>query len=455
MSRLVIVSNRVSKPRETRAGGLASALNSALAEHGGLWFGWSGRVVAENPGEISVERIGQIDYALTDLNEREYSAYYQGFSNRTLWPLLHMRPDLLDFRRENLLGYRAVNRRFAERLAGQLRSDDTIWVHDYHLIPLGRELRKLGVKSRIGFFLHVPFPSPDVLTMLPEHRSLFESLGAYDLVGTQTESDQQAVADYCERELGASHDGSGNLSLPDGGRFVCKAFPISIDPELISRNAALAMHSKAHRDLVASLSGRALAISVDRLDYSKGLPERFEAFARFLETYPQHRSRISMMQIAPVTRGDVPEYQELRARLEQLAGAINGRYADPDWVPIRYINRSFHQANLAGFYRSARIGLVTPMRDGMNLVAKEYVAAQSAEDPGVLVLSRFAGAARELPEALLVNPHDADDTSNAIHTALAMPLDERRLRWQAMSNTLRGHTIGDWRRSFLEVLAAS
>lgn len=455
MTRLVIVSNRVSKPRETRAGGLASALNAALNEHGGLWFGWSGNVVADVPAGVARERIGEIDYALTDLSESEYSTYYQGFSNRTLWPLLHYRPDLLDFRRENLSGYRAVNRRFAELLAPQLRSDDTIWVHDYHLIPLGQELRALGIKARIGFFLHVPFPSPEVLMMLPGHRPLLQTLCAYDLVGTQTDSDQRALCEYSGREWGATCDDSGMVSLSDGHRFRCMAFPISIDPGLISRNADLAMTSKAHRSLVDSLSGRELAISVDRLDYSKGLPERFEAFAHFLDRYPQHRGQLSMMQIAPVTRGDVPEYQELRARLEQLAGAINGRYAEPDWMPIRYINRSFHQANLAGFYRSARVGLVTPLRDGMNLVAKEYVAAQSAEDPGVLVLSRFAGAARELKDALLVNPYDADDTSNAIHAALEMPIEERRRRWQAMSTRLRQHTIVDWRESFLEVLLDS
>ncbi len=450
--RLIVVSNRVSLPRETRAGGLASALDAALAEHGGLWYGWSGQV---SEGEITGprhERHGKVDYALLDLAPDDYAAYYQGYSNRTLWPLLHFRPDKLEFRRENLQGYVRVNREFARHLAPLIGDGDTVWVHDYHLIPLGQELRNLGINARIGFFLHVPLPSMEMLATLPGHRHLFALLQAYDLVGVQTDNDVHALRDYFARKFDAAVAASGEISVPDGRRFLTRAFPISIDPDLIAKNASLAMSSNANRSLVASLHGRALAVSVDRLDYSKGLIERFEAFGRFLDNYPEHLGRISMMQIAPVTRGDVPEYQELRNRLEQMAGSVNGRYAEPDWVPIRYINRSFHQATLAGFYRTARVGLVTPLRDGMNLVAKEYVAAQDPKDPGVLVLSKLAGAAHELPEALLVNPHDTDDTAEAIHQALAMPLDERQRRWQAMDARIRRHTIADWRESFLDTL---
>ena len=454
MTRLVVVSNRVARPKEVRAGGLASAMQAALKERGGLWFGWSGTVCDDAPPALHREAHGAIEYALLDLARTDYEPYYLGFANRTLWPLLHFRPGLLDFRREELAGYRRVNRAFAEALAPLLRDDDTVWVHDYHLIPLAHALRAHGVGARIGFFLHTPLPPHALLAMLPHHRDLLATLADYDLVGVQTAADLQSVHDYFARESGARIDGD-YLLLSDGRRFRAGAFPISIDTAAIARQAGDAADSASTRNLVASLQERALAIGVDRLDYSKGLPERFEAFGRFLDKRSEARRRISMMQIAPLSREDVPEYRRLRTRLEQIAGAVNGRHAEPDWVPIRYIYRSYQQATLAGYYRIARVGLVTPLRDGMNLVAKEFVAAQPAEDPGVLVLSRFAGAADELAEALLVNPHDRDDTADAIETAMAMPLAERRERWRAMMDTLERDDIAAWRHGFLAALEAA
>ncbi len=450
--RLVVVSNRVALPRELRAGGLASAMHAALTERGGLWFGWSGRVAANVPEEPRVETAGAITYVVTDLARADYEAFYLGFSNRTLWPLLHHRPGLLEFERRDLEGYLRVNERFAAQLAARLADDDTVWVHDYHLIPLGLALRARGVGARIGFFLHIPLPPAELLATLPGHHDLLRSLSAYDLVGLQTPADLRALRDYFEREAGARLDGDA-IVLPSGRRFRAAVFPIGIDTAHIARQAQAAATNAATRGLMTSLQGRALAIGVDRLDYSKGLPERFEAFGRFLAQHPERRRQVSMMQIAPPTREDVPEYRELRERLEQQAGAINGRHAEPDWMPIRYINRSFQHATLAGYYRVAQIGLVTPLRDGMNLVAKEFVAAQPADDPGVLVLSRFAGAAFELKEALIVNPFDADDTADAIERALGMPLEERKARWQAMHDHLAVHTIGAWRDAFLDALA--
>ena len=230
-------------------------------------------------------------------------------------------------------------------------------------------------------------------------------------------------------------------------------FPISIDTAEVARQSQAAAGSTTIRNLRASLSGRALAVGVDRLDYSKGLPRRFEAFGRFLAEHPDWRSRVSFLQIAPPSREEVPEYRELRSRLERLAGATNGRHAEPDWVPIRYVNRSFNQSTLAGFYRAADIAVVTPLRDGMNLVAKEYVAAQSKDDPGVLILSSFAGAAAELPEAIIINPFDADDIADSLETALTMPLEERRERWAAMFAKIARNDVAAWRRAFLEALA--
>ena len=452
MNRLVVVSNRVAQPREARAGGLASAMQAALEQCGGLWFGWSGRIVDEADATPRMERAGRIDYALVDLTRSDHDEYYLGFANRTLWPLLHFRPSLLDYHRGDFAGYQRVNAAFARQLAPLLRDDDVVWIHDYHLIPLGAELRALGVGARIGFFLHVPVPPPALLAVLPHHEQLFPKLAAYDLVGLQTWRDRDALLAYF-RERDASTGADGNVELPDGRRFEIAAFPIGIDAVKVAEQARKAAGSPATARLVSSLEGRKLVIGVDRLDYSKGLPQRFEAFGRFLARHAAWRARVSFLQIAPPSREQVQEYRDLRSRLERLAGATNGRYAEPDWVPIRYVNRSFIQGTLAGFYRVADIGLVTPLRDGMNLVAKEYVASQPPEDPGVLVLSSFAGAADELAEAIIINPLDPEDIVESLEHALSMPLAERRERWAAMFERVSRNDIAAWRQAFLERLA--
>jgi trehalose 6-phosphate synthase len=452
MPRLVVVSNRVGLPGEQRAGGLASALRAALAEHGGLWFGWSGKRT-QSP-ELHEASDGTIDYCTLDLAPEDHDAYYNGFANRTLWPLLHFRLDLVDYRRETREGYRRVNAMFADRLAPLLRADDIVWVHDYHLIPLGAMLRARGVGNRIGFFLHVPMPSSDLAAALPDHRALFGALSAYDLVGFQTARDVERFQDYTRLFGGGEVLGDGQLHGADGRRFRAAAFPISIDTAGIARQARAATAKPGVRRLRDSLAGRALAIGVDRLDYSKGLPDRFRAFARYLERHPAQRGTLTYLQVAPASRDEVPEYRALRRELEGLAGHINGRHAAPDWTPVRYVNRNFAHDVLTGYYRMAALAIVTPLRDGMNLVAKEFVAAQDAHDPGVLVLSRFAGAAYELPEALQVNPYDHDGVADAIARAAAMPLAERQERWRSMMDTLERHDITAWRKSCLATLAA-
>jgi trehalose 6-phosphate synthase len=450
---LVVVSNRVALPTESRAGGLASAMQAALAEMGGLWFGWSG-TIGDGDCALRTEYSGNVEYALVDLSRTDYQQFYLGFANGTLWPLLHFRPSLLDYHREDFSGYRRVNRMFAQRLAPLLRSDDVVWIHDYHLIPLAAELRELGVAARIGFFLHIPLPPPALLTILPHHEQLFPALGACDLIGLQTSSDREALLAYFHEQMQATALGDGKVGFPDGRRVEVGVFPIGIDAARVAELARKAATSAATQRLVRSLEGRELAISVDRLDYSKGLPQRFEAVARFLTRHPEWRSRISFLQIAPPSREEVTEYRDLRARLERIAGATNGRYAEPDWVPIRYVNRSFSQATLAGFYRVADIGLVTPLRDGMNLVAKEFVASQPPDDPGVLVLSSFAGAAEHLTEAIIINPLDPEDIVESFARALAMPLPERRERWRAMFEEVKRNDIAAWRTAFLERLQA-
>ena len=455
MSRLVVVSNRVALPGENRAGGLAVGLEAALGTRGGLWFGWSGKVVREDSGRLHEQVDGEVRYVTMDLNRADHEAYYNGFANRTLWPLLHSRLDLVDYARETRAGYRRVNMLFAEKLAPQLKDDDVLWIHDYHLIPLAAMLRERGVRCRIGFFLHVPMPSADLVSALPEHGRLFGTFYAYDLVGFQTARDADRFRTYARIFGGATIEPDGAVTLPGGGRVAVGAFPIGIDARRIAQQSAAAVNKAAVRALRDSLSGRKLAIGVDRLDYSKGLPERFRAFGRFIERHPAERGQLTFLQIAPVSRGDVAEYQQLRDQLEGIAGHINGTHAAPDWTPLRYVNRNFPHPTLTGFYRLASVGLVTPLRDGMNLVAKEYVAAQDPDDPGVLVLSMLAGAAAELDAALLVNPYDLDGVADAIARAAAMPLAERRERWESMMRPITGYDIHSWCRGFLERLTGA
>ncbi len=452
MSRLIVVSNRVGLPRQTATGGLASALQAALHDRGGLWFGWSGKLATETAAELHTQQDGKVEYATIDLSRADQDEYYTGFSNSTLWPMLHYRPDLVDYRRGHLEGYLRVNGIFADQLVKLIAPDDIIWVHDYHLIPLAAMLRQRGVRNRIGFFLHTPLPAAGLLIVLPRHRQLLETLASYDLVGVHTARDLRALEDYFLHEAGAAMRLGGRIRMPNGRLFRAAAFPISIDTPDIAQCAERAESHKEISQLRDSLGDRALIIGVDRLDYSKGLPERFEAFAQLLERAPELHRQVTFMQIAPPSRGAVLEYREIRHELERSAGHINGKFATPDWAPIRYINKSFPHRVLTGYYRTARVGLVTPLRDGMNLVAKEYVASQNPENPGVLVLSRFAGAAQELTDALLVNPADTEEVVDALARALKMPLPERRLRWKAMMEVLTGSDITLWRTNFLHAL---
>lgn len=455
MSRLVVVSNRVALPGENRAGGMAICLLAALHARGGVWFGWSGKITSEPNGELHHQRTGNIRFVTTNLSQCDHDDYYNGFSNRTLWPLLHSRVDLVDCDRKSRDGYLRVNRMFAGKLAPLLRDNDTLWIHDYHLIPLASMLRELGIGCRIGFFLHVPMPSADLIQALPDHRRLICLLHACDLVGFQTQGDVERFRTYALLFGGCAEAGPTELRAADGHGFRIGAFPIGIDTELIAHQAAEATRKPVVRALGKSVMPRQLAIGVDRLDYSKGLPERFQSFQRYLERHPTRKGKLTFLQIAPLSRCEVTEYQTLRSQLEQIAGHLNGSHAEPDWTPLRYVNRNFTHDTLAGFYRMARVALVTPLRDGMNLVAKEFVAAQDGKNPGVLVLSAFAGAACEMKESLIVNPLDLDDVADAIATALDMPLGERVERWHVLINRLRENDTGKWQRGFLHALEAA
>lgn len=455
MARLVIVSNRVAMPRErlARAGGLAVALREALNQYGGLWFGWSGETVEEPSDEPRRVQQGRIEFAVLDLSPDEHQQFYVEFANSTLWPLCHYRLGLIDFRRTAWDGYLSVNDRFAAALAKLLQPGDIIWVHDYHFIPLAAALRRRGVANKIGFFLHIPFPAPDVLAALPGHERLVRDLCAYDLVGFQTKNDVRALTEYILHEANGSVGEDGHVAAY-GRALRVGAFPIGIDTEDFAKLGAAAAGSAESQRLRDSLGGRHLVLGVDRLDYSKGIPQRFDAFYHLLATHAEFRGKVTFMQIAPISRGEVTQYRRLRSELDGLTGRINGKFAEFDWVPVRYLNKTFPRNQLAAFYRVARVGLVTPLRDGMNLVAKEYVAAQDPEDPGVLVLSRFAGAAREMSGAVIVNPYDPEQLAEALARALTMSLDERRQRWLYNIDVLRKNTITHWRERFLTTLSA-
>jgi trehalose 6-phosphate synthase len=454
--RLIVVSNRVAPIEEGQptAGGLAAGVLDALHEKGGLWVGWSGEIAEGGASRIQPERQkGKIRLQTLDLAQGDYEEYYRGFANSALWPVLHYRSALARFSRADYAGYCRVNALFAGAVAASLAPDDVVWAHDYHLLGLAAALRQQGVTNRLGIFLHTPFPAAPVFMTIPVHAELARALCQYDLIGFQTEADRRAFEDYVLREADG-HLLPGRALVAFGRVVRTGVYPIGVQTEEIRRQAEPPADCPQMARLRASIGASQLIISVDRLDYSKGLSERFLAYERFLEQNESRRGAVTFLQIAPPSRSDVESYREIRQGLEREAGRINGRFAELDWTPLRYLNKGFARPMLMPMYALADVGLVTPMRDGMNLVAKEYVAAQDPIDPGVLVLSQFAGAACELKAALLVNPHDPDEIAAALERALSMRLAERRERHAEMMAVLRRNSLGVWRDRFLGDLAA-
>ncbi len=451
---LVVVSNRVARgnANEPMTGGLAAALLPVVENSGAIWVGSSGRVRDGSQKEpfAEVEALGAGALAMLDLPAAHYGGYYEGFANSALWPALHSRADLIRASQGDYLSYREVNAFMARALLRFRKPDTAFWIQDYHFLVLGAELRDLGVTQPIGFFLHTPWPARAVMGGVPNHRELVEAMLAYDLIGFQTQDDCENFLDYVEQDLGLLVQG-GIVASRHGTSHV-QAFPIGIDPEKFAGQAAKAASHPDVSRLRRSLNGEKLAIGVDRLDYSKGLINRINAFDRMWTLQPTLGRAVSLLQIATPSRGSIEAYGNLQNELAKLVSDVNGRHGEADWTPIRYLNKGYSQTVLAGLYRTAQVGVVTPLHDGMNLVAKEYVAAQNPADPGVLVLSKFAGAANELDTALLVNPHDIDGMARTIATALFMPLHERRLRWEAMMTKLRGSTIQQWFADFVDAL---
>jgi trehalose 6-phosphate synthase len=454
-SRLIIVSNRVAVPEPAgnqKPGGLAVAVKAALKNRTGLWFGWSGKAEEVTDSEPRIVERNKITYVVIDISTHDFQEYYNGFANRVLWPILHYRVDLAEFSRTDLSGYMRVNRLFADKLSDLIEEDDVIWVHDYHLMPLAKELRARGHTNPIGFYLHIPCAPPDILFALPRHQEVLGSLSFYDLVGFQTENDTENFSQYLIAQ-GAKPGRDHQSFTVDGRQLRTGAFPVSIETAAYARLARTSSRSTFAQEFEESLAGRHLVIGVDRLDYSKGILHRINAFDRFLEMNPSWRSRVTFLQITPRSRADIQEYASIEDEVTSLVGRINGRYGEASWTPIRYVNRFYSRTALAAVYRAADAALVTPLRDGMNLVAKEFVAAQDPDDPGVLVLSQFAGAAAELTQALIVNPHETEGVAAALKRALDMPLEERRQRQTAMFEHLSKNDIERWAKSYLSTLA--
>jgi alpha,alpha-trehalose-phosphate synthase [UDP-forming]/trehalose-phosphatase len=449
---LVVVSNRLPSlggGRGKEVGGLVSALLPALHRHRGMWLGWSGQ--ERDPGlvlsrdDTDVPARAQFDYPP---GWRE--SFYVGFCNRSLWPLLHGFPSRVRYVDEEWHCYGEANAAYARMVGEVATADATIWVHDYQLFLVGRELRRRGHAGRLGLFIHVPFPPRDLFETLPWASELLEGMLDFDLIGFQTrrwaDNFLACVRGLLDRTV---EDGV----VRGGGRAArVGAFPIGIDPAAFVSGAEEVDAADVAR-LLETLGDRSLVLGVDRLDYSKGIPERLEAFARVLELHPELRGKVSFVQVSVPSRADVPEYAELRRRVENLVGRINGLYGEADWVPVRYLYRSYDHRVLAQLYRAADVALVTPLRDGMNLVAKEYVASQDDADPGVLLLSKFAGASEDMRAAVLTNPYHREGMAADLVRALEMPLAERTSRQHELRAVVDRTAATDWAERFLGALA--
>lgn len=451
--KLIIVSNRVCYDETPQSGGLATAVQDTFETVQGVWIGWSGEIAPRC--ERKYGGTGNLEYQVFSLTEEEYRDYYLGFSNEVIWPVCHLRPDYLRFSEQAYLVYQQVNRKFAAEVLCRAEKGDFVWVHDYHLLLTAQALRASGYAGVVGYFHHIPVPPPELMRAIPRHAELFAGLLAYDVVGLQTRSDLKHLLDYFqaskrrlpEMQLIAAGDESFNVHHR-GRSTRFGIYPIAIDTQRIEDHSLGAWGQPAVQELKQSLGTRALVLGVDRLDYSKGLEHKFQAFDDYLRGGIGPDSPV-LLQIANRSRSELPSYQQLCRGLEAQVSRINGSHGTPSYTPLRYVNTVYEQGQLTGFYRLARVGLVTPTKDGMNLVAKEYVAAQDPDDPGVLVLSEFAGAAQELSEALLVNPFDTRSVGQAMERALQMPLLERVQRHRAMLKRLRSHNIQWWHQSFL------
>jgi len=461
--RLINVSNRLpveikfraGHPRlNPSAGGLASALDSIWRHHHGLWIGWAGAVDAETAATLLQKAARGRSYGLkaVSLTQQEFSKFYSGFSNEIVWPLFHDMPSRCNFDPEYWEFYQRVNRKFAQVTAETATAKDLIWAHDYHLMLMGRYLREAGCPARVGFFLHIPFPAPDIFEKLPWRKSVLRALLQYHLVGFQTDRDRYNFLTCLERimpEAVSLREDTQNFVTLEGRRTTVGTFPISIAFDEFAGHAASRDVEAGATQLRRELTNNFIVLGVDRMDYTKGIPERLKAFRILLRRYPDLRHRVTLLQVVVPSREDIPNYKELRREVELLVSQINGEFTEAGWVPIHYMHRNLTRKQLLSYYRAADIALVTSLKDGMNLVAKEFCAAQ-VDERGVVVISEFTGATAELQHgAVVVNPNDLAGVAEAIHRACVMPVEEKRARMKLLRDIIRTYNVLHWAESFL------
>lgn len=454
MSKLIVLSNRVNLPTPEghSAGGLAVALQDALSDIGGVWLGWNGEQIQNQQDQyFNCTEINGIEYITCPLTEQQYQQYYSGFANTTLWPAMHDRDDLMAFDPQEFQTYQNVNRLFAEQLHRIAREDDMIWVHDYHFLSVAKYCRDLGMKNRFGFFLHIPFADLNIWKQLPIAQQLIEHLSEFDVVGLQTEHDQQNCLDVMQYYVGGQID-ADILKLSERELKV-QCYPIGVNPDLIQQVAQT--HDNELENSVFKfdeLSNQKTIIAVDRIDYSKGLIERFNAYAEFLNQHPEYHELVTDLQIACPCRMEIPAYEDLYKRVQAKVNSINLKYAQNEWAPINCVHETVQHAQLMQIYRRADICWVNSLRDGMNLVAKEFIAAQDPSDPGVLILSKYAGSAEQMPEAIIVDPESKSSMISALKQAIQMNKVERIERYRHLIRGIKHFDINDWRNAFLKDL---
>jgi len=461
-SRLIVVSNRLPLTlRKTEAGwaterssgGLATAMNPLLQKNGGTWIGWPGVAIANDEKESRsiLQHWEETERCIAiDLPVEVATRFYEGFANQTLWPVFHDFPSLLKFDADDWKAYVEANRIFCKAVVDHHQTGDLVWVHDYHLMLLPQMLRNVLPDAAIGFFLHIPFPSGEIFPVLPRREDLLQGLLGADLVAFQTHGHLQQFRSALLRVLGVE---SKINEVPIGSRIVrLEAYPIGIAPEeyagLLANDEATARY---FAELTARHKGRKVLLAVDRLDYTKGVPERLRTYAQLLKSSPELKDKVILIQIAVPTREGIATYQGLRTEVNQLVGEINGKFGTPDWTPVVYINRAIERRELVALYKLADVCWVGPLRDGMNLVAKEYVAC-NGDGEGVLVLSEFAGAAAEMGEALMINPFDEERTGATVERALALDERERQLRMRALHSRILRNNVFSWGDRFLASL---
>ena len=454
MSKLIILSNRVSIPHSDQpsAGGLAVALQDALNDIGGVWLGWNGQKIPDHEAQnFSCLCKDHIEYITCPLTETQYTHYYAGFANNTLWPAMHYRADLIEYKSAEYEDYQHVNFLFAQKLAQIAEPDDLIWVHDYHFLSVARYCRALGMQNKIGFFLHIPFAPVYIWQKIPNASQLIQDICQYDVVGLQTEKDQKQCIQVCTSLLQAQKIQQDLISFNQRLTTI-KCYPIGVHPAAIQQAAQQASTLQKPLQLPIQSHSPKSIIGVDRIDYSKGLLERFISFADFLEQYPEYRNQLQHLQIACPCRLDVPAYQRLFERFKIKIELINQEFSQDQWQPIQCIYEAVQHQQLMQIYRQADICWISSIRDGMNLVAKEFIAAQDPENPGVLILSKYAGAAETMTDALLVDPTDKMAMVNTLKTALEMPKRERIARYHKLMSGLKRFDIHDWRTMFINDL---